>query len=510
MGSVYALDDFYLAITLLITIAYQLSFFTVAWLKKFDKLTDFAGGTNFVVLAIITLSFAAGSPASSPSTPYYSSSNSSGNGDEMVDNDGEDSGVSGDEVTKRAVQYFYDSEYGPPNARRVIASIFIMLWGARLSGFLLFRILKTGKDDRFDDKRDKFFPFLGFWVFQMLWVWTVSLPVTILNSPAVGNASQPNFGQGRDIAGVILFILGFVVESVGDAQKYRFKMVGRGKTDKGAVCDTGVWSWSRHPNYFGEILLQFSIFMICVTPAAAGTVSQRAHDALYASILGPFFLTLLLLFVSGLPLNERPAAKKRYDQGNNYEGYMEWVHRTSILIPLPPQIYQYAPIWLRRTLLMEWPIYVFDPAKHSDKAKDGGAGAAEEGRAGGDDGESARLASAGAGTSGAKQAPSTSTTQPSEIDGAPAYTKDTSTAPDAKQQPPELLDSKSAAVPSRKPVSELPGDGNDRGELPGSEAAAEVGAPVDQPPVEMGGGSAGAAPAESNSGGAGRGAELHF
>ena len=45
-----------------------------------------------------------------------------------------------------------------------------MLWGVRLSGFLLFRIIKTGKDDRFDDKRDKFFPFLGFWVFQMLWV----------------------------------------------------------------------------------------------------------------------------------------------------------------------------------------------------------------------------------------------------------------------------------------------------------------------------------------------------
>ena len=48
-----------------------------------------------------------------------------------------------------------------------------MLWGARLSGFLLFRIIKTGKDDRFDDKRDKFFPFLGFWVFQMLWVFLV-------------------------------------------------------------------------------------------------------------------------------------------------------------------------------------------------------------------------------------------------------------------------------------------------------------------------------------------------
>jgi len=86
-----------------------------------------------------------------------------------------------------------------------------MIWGARLSGFLLFRIIKTGKDDRFDDKRDKFFSFLGFWVFQMIWVWTVSLPVTILNSPNVTKHNQPKFGTGRDIAGVILFAIGFLM-----------------------------------------------------------------------------------------------------------------------------------------------------------------------------------------------------------------------------------------------------------------------------------------------------------
>lgn len=59
---------------------------------------------------------------------------------------------------------------GHHHARQIVVSLFIMLWGARLSGFLLFRIIKTGKDDRFDDKRDKFFSFLGFWIFQMIWV----------------------------------------------------------------------------------------------------------------------------------------------------------------------------------------------------------------------------------------------------------------------------------------------------------------------------------------------------
>lgn len=138
MGAVHVLDDYYLAITFLITVGYQLFFFAVAFTFKFDKLTDFAGGTNFVVLAIITLAFSA----------------------------------------------------ARDNARNIVVSVFIMAWGARLSGFLLFRILKTGKDDRFDDKRDKFFSFLGFWIFQMIWVWSVSLPVTLLNSPNVSQYGQ--------------------------------------------------------------------------------------------------------------------------------------------------------------------------------------------------------------------------------------------------------------------------------------------------------------------------------
>ena len=135
----------------------------------------------------------------------------------------------------------------------MVASLFIMAWGLRLSGFLLFRILKTGKDDRFDDKRDKFFPFLGFWVFQMIWVWTVSLPVTVLNSPAVQAYFQHSFGTGRDVAGIVLFAIGFLMESVSDLQKYLF----RSRNDRSSILDTGLFAFSRHPNYFGEIILQF-------------------------------------------------------------------------------------------------------------------------------------------------------------------------------------------------------------------------------------------------------------
>lgn len=129
-----------------------------------------------------------------------------------------------------------------------------MLWGARLSGFLLFRILKTGKDDRFDEYRDKFFSFLIFWIFQMIWVWAVSLPVTVLNSPNITRFNQPEWGTGSDIAGVILFAVGFIMESVSDVQKYLFRS---DPANKGKVCDVGFFTWTRHPNYFGEILIQF-------------------------------------------------------------------------------------------------------------------------------------------------------------------------------------------------------------------------------------------------------------
>jgi steroid 5-alpha reductase family enzyme len=207
---IHVLDPYCLAITLLVTIGYQLVGFGVAFTFKFDKLTDFMGGTNFVWLAVLTLSLS-----------------------------------------------------GTTNARQIVASIFIMLWGARLSAFLLFRILKTGKDDRFDDKRDKFFPFLGFWVFQMLWVWTVSLPVTILNSPAVLQYRQPSFGKATDILGIIIFVLALGLESLSDVQKYRFKQSEAGK-QPGAVCNVGMFGYSRHPNYFGEIMVQ--VGMSCALP----------------------------------------------------------------------------------------------------------------------------------------------------------------------------------------------------------------------------------------------------
>ncbi|CAN0271386.1 unnamed protein product, partial [Scytosiphon promiscuus] len=165
MGSPFADDDHLLLITLVVTVVFQLAFFFVAFACKFDKVTDFAGGSNFVVLAIVTL-------------------------------------VLGD--------YYY--------ARQILVTLAVSLWGTRLAGWLLYRVIKMGKDDRFDDTRDNFFKFLAFWVGQMIWVWSVSLPLTFLNSTEV----NPGL-TARDIAGGIMFVTGFIFELGGDVQKDIFK-----------------------------------------------------------------------------------------------------------------------------------------------------------------------------------------------------------------------------------------------------------------------------------------------
>ncbi|KAJ9612450.1 hypothetical protein H2200_004047 [Cladophialophora chaetospira] len=319
MTTHHVLDNYFLSLTLLITIAYQLIGFSIAYTLQFDKLTDFAGGTNFMLLAILTLGLSA-----------------------------------------------------THNARQIVATLAIALWAVRLSGFLLFRILKTGSDKRFDEMRGKFFSFLGFWVFQMFWVWTVSLPVTLLNSNKVTRYDSPSFGTAADIVGVIMWVVGFLCEAVADVQKYRFRS---NDANKGRTCDVGLFSWSRHPNYFGEILVQFGIFTLCISPSAYGYIPSGSgpYAAQYASIVGPFFLTLLLLFVSGLTLQERPGAKKKFEEdgpdGRKWLQCKNWLDSTSILLPMPQAFWKRLPTVVKRTVGFEWPIYVFDPEKHVDTAK---------------------------------------------------------------------------------------------------------------------------------------------
>jgi hypothetical protein len=122
-------------------------------------------------------------------------------------------------------------------------------------------------------------------------------------------------------------------------------------------------------NVLSILIGNTGIYIIATSVAMHGNISSSARAALYASIVGPVFLTILLMFVSGIPLSERPAAKKRYERGQGWEDYKRYLDRTSILIPFPPFLYEKMPTLVKRTIFLEFPMYVFDPAKHSDQAK---------------------------------------------------------------------------------------------------------------------------------------------
>jgi steroid 5-alpha reductase family enzyme len=124
--------------------------------------------------------------------------------------------------------------------RNVITSVFVLVWAMRIGGFLLYRVLKIGSDNRFDDIRSKFLSFLGFWVAQILWVsgqdsypdgsnvfqvWVVSFPVTFLNSPSVTGTPVPNFGTPADIAGVVIWVVGWLLEAQADIAKVLFPLL---------------------------------------------------------------------------------------------------------------------------------------------------------------------------------------------------------------------------------------------------------------------------------------------
>ncbi|GAV83490.1 DUF1295 domain-containing protein [Cephalotus follicularis] len=281
MGTV--LDSHFLALTAIVTVGYQSFFFIITALLKFDKVTDFAGSTNFVILAVLTL------------------------------------------VLK-----------GSWHFRQVVLSLFVVIWGLRLGLFLLMRILQWGEDRRFDEMRSKLGRLAVFWIFQAVWVWTVSLPVTVVNA----SDRDPSL-HAEDIIGWIMWSLGFLVEAIADQQKLGFK---NSPENRGKWCNVGMWKYSRHPNYFGEIFLWWGIF-VASTPVLEG--------AEWLVIIGPIFLTLLLLFVSGIPMLEESADKKF----GNIAGYRAYKQTTSPLIPLPLIVYGKLPSWFKTTFLFEFPFY---------------------------------------------------------------------------------------------------------------------------------------------------------
>ncbi|MDX9958938.1 MAG: DUF1295 domain-containing protein [Spirochaetia bacterium] len=216
----------------------------------------------------------------------------------------------------------------------LLPAVLTIIWALRLGSYLFTRINKTKVDHRFDDMRDVPLKFAKFWILQAVAVAVILLPVAAsvyvepIRASGVPAAITKALaalvpGETRafgifEVLGLLMWIKGFVIEVAADAQKSAFKNAG-----KPGVITTGLWQYSRHPNYFGETLLWWGLFVYTI-PVLSG--------ALWLTILGPVFITVLLLFVSGIPLLEQSADKK---YGSD-PAYQEYKKRTSLFVPWLP------------------------------------------------------------------------------------------------------------------------------------------------------------------------------
>jgi steroid 5-alpha reductase family enzyme len=191
----------------------------------------------------------------------------------------------------------------------------VWVWALRLGSFLFRRIQAKGSDRRFDDIKTSLSRFLLAWTVQGLWVsFTLAAALAAMTS-------RPKAELGVfALAGFLVWLLGFGIEVIADRQKNQFRA---DPENESRFINVGLWSWSRHPNYFGEIVLWIGVAIIAL-PTLRGWQ--------WFTLISPLFVIFLLTRVSGVPILEARADEKWGGQ-EDYEAYKE---STSVLVPMPP------------------------------------------------------------------------------------------------------------------------------------------------------------------------------
>ena len=231
--------------------------FIIAYLLKSDKLTDLMYGLSFIAIAIYAFMSGTKTPSSA------------------------------------------------------ILLLLIFLWGTRIAVFLVIRIFNIKKDSRFDGIREIFWKFGFFWVMQAV----TSLVIMILSIYFFQKDSSISW---ISIVGLCIWLIGFFFETVADIQKFRFN---NNPNNAGKFINVGLWSLSRHPNYFGEIVMWCGIYIYVFSGLS---ILER-----FVSLSSPILIIVLLLFVTGIPKLEKYADKK-WGKDKNYQKYKE---NTPQLIP---------------------------------------------------------------------------------------------------------------------------------------------------------------------------------
>lgn len=260
--------------TLAISLLINIFLFVPAYFLKTDKLTDFSYGLSFILLSVY--------------------------------------------LFLNSAQTWVDT----------IVMIMVLIWAIRLITYLLVRIMKIGKDNRFDKIRNNPVKFMGFWIAQGITVWVVMLSsigfLGATKEAMIVNLNNINFDIF--LLGIIVYLIGLIIESVADYQKFKFKLKPE---NKGLWISSGLWKFSRHPNYFGEILIWLGVYIT--------TISNINYSSLFIGIISPIFIFVILRFFSGIPPLEK-RYNERYSDNIDYKKYKD---QTNLLIlgrPRPDSI----------------------------------------------------------------------------------------------------------------------------------------------------------------------------
>lgn len=217
-------------------------------------------------------------------------------------------------VVIAVVCYAITNGYG---ARKILITVLTAVWGIRLAMYILWRNAGKGEDFRYRAMRARHgnrFPIVSLYMvfgLQGLLMWIISMPLQVAET-----SHDPARLTWLDWTGAIVWVIGFLFESVGDLQLARFK---GDRKNAGKVMDRGLWRYTRHPNYFGDALLWWGFFLIALsTPAGLWTV------------MSPLIMSGLLMKVSGVALLEKTLTKTKPE-------YREYVRRTSAFFPWLPK-----------------------------------------------------------------------------------------------------------------------------------------------------------------------------
>lgn len=209
--------------------------------------------------------------------------------------------------------YFFFSG-GDYSTSKCFLFIMVAIWALRLGIYLKSRVVNMGEDERFTNIRPHFGRFFGFFTIQGIGIFLISLPLILAFQKELYTNNQYNWIK---FIGTIVIIAGFIIESMADYQKsvFRSKAINNGQ-----FIHRGLYAYIRHPNYLGEIMFWTGIF-IFVSPFLVGLE--------FLSIISPIFISILLIYISGIRLLEKSSI-------NNYghlDSYNDYFKRTWRLVP---------------------------------------------------------------------------------------------------------------------------------------------------------------------------------